>query len=77
MNVRSVNHILQKGGTILKSARCLDFHEPKFREKAALKLRENNIDAVVAIGGNGTFTGAKLLWGTWYSCDWCSWYNRQ
>ena len=62
MNVRSVNHILQKGGTILKSARCLDFHEPKFREKAALKLRENNIDAVVAIGGNGTFTGAKLLW---------------
>jgi 6-phosphofructokinase 1 len=62
MNVRSVNHILQKGGTILKSARCLDFHKPEFRAKAAAKLREYGIDAVVAVGGNGTFTGAKLLW---------------
>ena len=62
MNVRSVNHILQKGGTILKSARCLDFHKPEFRAKAAEQLKAHGIDAVVAVGGNGTFTGAKLLW---------------
>lgn len=62
MDVRSVNHILEKGGTVLKSARCLDFHKPEFRAKAADQLRANGIDAVVAIGGNGTFTGAKLLW---------------
>lgn len=62
MDVRSVNHILEKGGTVLKSARCLDFHQPEFRAKAAEQLRSNGIDAIVAIGGNGTFTGAKLLW---------------
>lgn len=62
MDVRSVNHILQKGGTILKSARCLDFHKPEYRAKAAEQLRKYGIDAVVTIGGNGTFTGAKYLW---------------
>lgn len=62
LDVRSVNHILGSGGTVLKSARCLEFHEPEVRKKAADKLREYGIDAIVAIGGNGTFTGAKLLW---------------
>ena len=62
LDVRSVNHILGKGGTVLKSARCLDFHQPEIRAKAAEKLREAGIDAVITIGGNGTFTGAKLLW---------------
>lgn len=62
MDVRSVNHILGKGGTVLKSARCLDFHNKEVRAKAADNLRAAGIDAVVAIGGNGTFTGAKLLW---------------
>lgn len=62
MDVRSVNHILGKGGTVLKSARCLEFHEPEFRAKAAQNLKDAGIDAIVAIGGNGTFTGAKLLW---------------
>lgn len=62
LDVRSVNHILGSGGTVLKSARCLEFHKPEVRQKAAEKLREYGIDAIVAIGGNGTFTGAKLLW---------------
>ncbi|MFT4899394.1 MAG: 6-phosphofructokinase 1 [Flavobacteriales bacterium] len=62
MDVRSVNHILGKGGTVLKSARCLEFHKPEVRAIAAKQLKEHGIDAVVAIGGNGTFTGAKLLW---------------
>ena len=42
LDVRSVNHILGKGGTVLKSARCLDFHQPEIRAKAAEKLSESN-----------------------------------
>jgi 6-phosphofructokinase 1 len=61
MDIRSVNHILQKGGTILKSARSEEFRSKEGREKAAENLKAAGIDALVAIGGNGTFTGAKLL----------------
>jgi 6-phosphofructokinase 1 len=61
LDIRSVNHILQKGGTILKSARCLEFHQKEGRAKAYQNLQNHGIDALVAIGGNGTFTGAKLL----------------
>lgn len=61
LDIRSVNHILQKGGTILKSARCLEFHQKEGRAKAYQNLQNQGIDALVAIGGNGTFTGAKLL----------------
>jgi len=61
LDIRSVNHILQKGGTILKSARCLEFHQKEGRAKAYQNFQNHGIDALVAIGGNGTFTGAKLL----------------
>lgn len=61
MNRRSVSNIIQKGGTILKSARSEDFRTKEGRAKAYKQLRENGIDGVVAIGGNGTFTGAKLF----------------
>ncbi|MGL5681862.1 MAG: 6-phosphofructokinase [Marinifilaceae bacterium] len=56
-----VSNIIQRGGTILKSARSAEFRTPEGRTKAAQTLKEHNIDALVVIGGDGTFTGAKLL----------------
>ena len=58
MNARSVNNIINKGGTILKSARCEEFREPEGRKKAYEQLQKEGIDAFVVIGGNGSFTGA-------------------
>lgn len=61
MNRRSVSSIIQKGGTILKSARCLEFKTQEGRKKAYNNLKAHGIDALVAIGGDGTFTGANLF----------------
>lgn len=61
MDRRSVANIIQRGGTILKTARSLEFREPEGRKKAYEQLRKHNIDALVAIGGDGTFTGAKVF----------------
>ncbi|OQD43184.1 6-phosphofructokinase [Croceivirga radicis] len=61
MNARSVNNIINKGGTILKSARCEEFRTPEGRQKAHAQLLKNNIDGLVVIGGNGSFTGALKL----------------
>ena len=58
MNARSVNNIINKGGTILKSARCKEFRTPEGRKKAYDQLVKEGIDAFVVIGGNGSFTGA-------------------
>ncbi len=58
LNVRSVAKILGRGGTILKSARCEAFRTVEGRLKAYENLQKNNIDGLVVIGGNGTFTGA-------------------
>ncbi len=58
MNRKSVSNIVQRGGTILKTARCDQFRTPEGRKIAYEKLQENNIDALIAIGGDGTFTGA-------------------
>ena len=58
LNVRSVAKILGRGGTILKSARCEEFKTPLGRAKSFANLQKNNIDGLVVIGGNGTFTGA-------------------
>lgn len=57
----SVSNIIQRGGTVLKSARSEDFKTKKGRSKAASNLKKNNIDALVTIGGDGTFEGATLL----------------
>jgi 6-phosphofructokinase 1 len=62
MNLRSVSNIIQKGGTILKSARSSEFRTKEGRAKAAEQLKQRGIDALVVIGGNGTFTGAKLFY---------------
>lgn len=59
MSRHSVSNIMQLGGTILKTARCLDFRTPEGMKKAYDNLQLNGIDALVAIGGDGTFTGAE------------------
>jgi 6-phosphofructokinase 1 len=66
MGPRSVNNIVNKGGTILKSARSLDFKTPEGRAKAHQNLVKAGIDALVVIGGDGSFTGA-LLFNTEYN----------
>lgn len=62
MDLSSVANIIQRGGTILKTDRCPEFHEKKYRALAAENLRAKGIDALVAIGGDGTFRGAHALW---------------
>lgn len=61
MNARSVANIIQRGGTILRTARCLDFLEAEGRARAAEILRAHGIDGLVVIGGDGSFRGASLL----------------
>jgi 6-phosphofructokinase 1 len=61
LHVRSVAKILGRGGTILKSARCADFHTLEGRAKAFANLRKAEVDGLVVIGGNGTFAGAIEL----------------
>jgi 6-phosphofructokinase 1 len=55
---KSVSNIVQRGGTILKTARSDQFKTPEGRKKAYEQLKSQDIDALVAIGGDGTFTGA-------------------
>lgn len=61
MGPRSVNNIINKGGTILKSARSKEFMTPEGRKKAYENLTKSGIDALVIIGGNGSFTGGLVF----------------
>ena len=61
LNARSVNNIINKGGTILKSARCLEFRTPEGRKKAHETIKKHKIDALIIIGGDGSFTGAMIF----------------
>jgi 6-phosphofructokinase 1 len=61
LDSRDMGNILQRGGTILKTGRCFEFLQPEARAKAAANLRQAEIDALVVIGGNGSFMGAHLL----------------
>jgi len=58
MQTRSVSNILSLGGTILKTARCMEFHTDEGMEKAYQNLKKRGIQGLVVIGGDGTFTGA-------------------
>lgn len=58
---RSVNNIINKGGTILKTARSDDFRTKEGRKKAHQNLLDNKVDALIVIGGDGSFTGAVLF----------------
>ena len=62
MTSQSVSNIIQRGGTTLKSARSKEFMTPEGRKKAYENLMANNIEGLVAIGGNGTFTGAEVFY---------------
>ena len=53
--------IVHRGGTILKTARCLEFKEKNMQKKAADILRKHHIDGLVVIGGDGSFMGARAL----------------
>lgn len=61
MDSKSVANIIQRGGTILKTARCLEFMEPRGRAKAYVNLKEKKIDGLVIIGGDGSFKGAQTF----------------
>lgn len=61
LNERSVARILGRGGTILKSSRSKEFHTPEGRQKAYENMKRNGVNALITIGGNGTFTGAHIF----------------
>ena len=58
---RDVSGIIQLGGTILKTARCKEFHTPEGRLKAYQNLKEQGIQGLITIGGDGTFAGACIF----------------
>ncbi len=61
MEYRDVAGIMEKGGTVLRTARCPEFKVPSVREEAAQILRKHGIDALIVIGGDGSLTGAQYL----------------
>ncbi|WP_370350755.1 6-phosphofructokinase [Halobacteriovorax sp. HLS] len=61
LDVSSVGNIIQHGGTILQTSRCPEFKEAEIRKEAAHILKRKKIDALVVIGGDGSFNGAYKL----------------
>lgn len=61
MESRSVANIIQRGGTILKTARCKDFFEKEGRQRAYDNLKKHGIEGLVIIGGDGSFRGAQIF----------------
>jgi len=61
MDLRSVGDIIQRGGTILQTARCDEFRTPEGQQKAVQNLRNRGIDGVIVIGGDGSYRGANEL----------------
>ena len=61
LNRSSVSDIIDRGGTFLKTARCLEFKQEEVRRQAYEILRDKGVEGLVVVGGDGSFTGAKLL----------------
>ncbi|WP_010274874.1 6-phosphofructokinase [Paenibacillus senegalensis] len=61
MDLRSVGDIIQRGGTILQTARCLEFQTEEGQKRGAENLRKRGIDSLVVIGGDGSYQGAYKL----------------
>ena len=61
LDSKAVSGILQKGGTILLSARCEEFKTDKGQDQAVEILERNNIDGLIVVGGDGSLTGANIL----------------
>lgn len=60
-HTENVSNIIQHGGTILKSARSLEFRTPEGRKQAYETIKKEEIDALIVLGGDGTFTGARVF----------------
>ncbi|MDD6314760.1 MAG: 6-phosphofructokinase, partial [Porphyromonadaceae bacterium] len=60
-STQNVSNIIQRGGTILKTARCKEFETAEGRQCAYDVLRRHEIDALVVIGGDGSLTGARIF----------------
>lgn len=65
LTIADVNGIIHRGGTILKSARCAEMKTDEGLQKAAAKLQSENIDALVVVGGDGSFNGLIALQQYW------------
>ena len=65
LNHRSVSNIINHGGTILKTARCEEFLNEEGQRRAVETIKENKIDALILIGGNGTYRGGIALEQKW------------
>ncbi len=63
LNLGSVGDIIQRGGTFLRSARCPEFRTEEGRAKAVVNLKKFEIDALVVVGGDGSYRGAQKLTG--------------
>ncbi|PDO10442.1 MAG: 6-phosphofructokinase [Candidatus Reconcilbacillus cellulovorans] len=61
MDLRSVGDIIQRGGTILQTARCKEFMTPEGQKRGADVLRRHGIDGLIVIGGDGSYRGALAL----------------
>ena len=61
MKARDVSDIIQRGGTILGTARCLEFKQPEVQARGADICRKHGIDGIVVIGGDGSYRGAQAL----------------
>lgn len=61
MGNQEVSGIIDRGGTVLLTARCEEFKDAKFREIAAQNLKKRGIEGIVVIGGDGSYRGADLL----------------
>lgn len=61
LNRNSVSDIIDRGGTFLKTARCLEFKQEEVRKQAYDILKDKGIEGLIVVGGDGSFTGAKLL----------------
>ena len=58
---RSVSGIINLGGTILKTSRCKRFYNEEFQKQAVKNIKQNNIDGIIVVGGNGSLTAANIL----------------
>lgn len=61
LGMRSVSDTIQRGGTVLRTARCLDFHKSEAQDQAIKNMRDIGLEGLVVIGGDGTFRGAADL----------------
>ncbi len=62
LDSKNITHVLERGGTFLKSARSEEFRTPEGRQKAYDNLKSHGIDALVVVGGDGSLTGAHLFY---------------